>query len=99
MSNDAKKLLPTYRRFYETPIRGKRTVVNITFLPKLSSSRQVNVTFPKLASNTHSKKKRAVLAPWGRFGFSKCEPFWPSMGPKQKTGAILATCRAILATF
>ncbi len=37
----------------------------------------------------HSKKKRAVLAPWGRFGFSKCEPFWPSMGPKQKTGAIV----------
>ena len=47
----------------------------------------------------HSKKKRAVLAPWGRFGFLKCEPFWPSMGPKQKAGAILATCRAILATF
>ncbi len=52
MNNDAKRLLPTYRRSYETPINGKRTVVNITFLPKLSSSSQVNVTFPKLAPNT-----------------------------------------------
>ena len=51
MNNDAKNLLPTYRRFYGTPIKGKRTVVNITFLPKLNSSSQVNVTFPKLAPN------------------------------------------------
>ncbi len=41
MSNDAKNLLPTYHQFYETPIRGKRTVVNITFLPRLSLSSQV----------------------------------------------------------
>ena len=47
----ANKLLPTYRRFHEMPIKGKRTVVEITFLPKLSSSSQVNVTFPKLALN------------------------------------------------
>ena len=52
MNNDAKRLLPTYRWSYETPINGKRTVVNITFLPKLSSSSQVNVTFSKLAPNT-----------------------------------------------
>ena len=45
MNNDAK-------RNYGTPINGKRTVVNITFLPKLSSSSQVNVTSPKLALNT-----------------------------------------------
>ena len=51
MNNDAKKLLPTYHKFHETPIKGKRTVVEITFLPKLSSSSQVNVTFPKLAPN------------------------------------------------
>ena len=51
MSNDAKNLLPTYHQFYETPIRGKRTVVNITFLPRLSLSGQVNITFPKLAPN------------------------------------------------
>ncbi len=35
MNNDAKNLLPAYRRFYETPIRGKRTVVNINFFQDL----------------------------------------------------------------
>ena len=51
MNNDVNKLLPTYRQFHEMPVREKRTVVEITFLPKLSSSSQINVTFPKLAPN------------------------------------------------
>ena len=29
MTNDAKKLLPTYRQFYGSPIKGKRTVISI----------------------------------------------------------------------
>ena len=76
---------------------GNSIVFTIVFAPL---AWQDGVANPEMACPyLHSKKKRAVLAPWGRFGFSKCEPFWPSMGPKQKTGAILATCRAILATF
>ena len=51
MNNDTKKLLPVYCLFHETPIKGKRTVVEITFLSKLSSSSQVSVTFPKLVPN------------------------------------------------
>ena len=52
MSNDAKKLLPTYHRFYRTPVKGKRTVISIALdQPKISSSSNVNYTFPKLAPN------------------------------------------------
>ena len=52
MSNDAKKLLPTYRQFYGTPIKGKRTVISIALdQSKISSSSNVNYTFPKLAPN------------------------------------------------
>ena len=51
MNNNARKLLPMYCPFHETPIRGKRTVVEITFLPKPNSSSQVNDTFPKLSPN------------------------------------------------
>ena len=52
MSNDAKKLLPTYRRFYGTPVKGKRTVISIALdQPKISSSSNINYTFPKLAPN------------------------------------------------
>ena len=40
MSNDAKKLLPTYRRFYGTPIKGKQTVISIALdQSKISSSK------------------------------------------------------------
>ncbi len=52
MSNDAKKLLPTYRRFYGAPIKGKRTVISIALdQSKISSSSNVNYTFPKLTQN------------------------------------------------
>ncbi len=52
MSNVAKKLLPTYRRFYGTPIKGKRTVISIALdQSKISLSSNVNYTFPKLAPN------------------------------------------------
>ena len=52
MSNVAKKLLPTYRRFYGTPIKGKRTVISIALdQSEISSSSNVNYTFPKLAPN------------------------------------------------
>ncbi len=52
MSNDAKKLLPTYRRFYGTPVKGNRTVISIALdQSKISSSSNVNYTFPKLSPN------------------------------------------------
>ena len=52
MSNDAKKPLPTYGRFYGTPIKGKRMVISIALdQSKISSSSNVNYTFPKLAPN------------------------------------------------
>ena len=80
--------------------RIKWDEANILAIDSHRLSRKMRESIEIEKHNTiHSKNKRAVLAPWGRLGFSKCEPFWPSMGPKQKTGAILATCRAILATF
>ncbi len=52
MSNDAKKLLPTYSRFYGTPVKGKRMVISIALdQSKISSSSNVNYTFPKLVPN------------------------------------------------
>ena len=50
--NDSNKLLPTYRRFYGTPVKGKRTVISIALdQSKISSSSNVNYTFPKLSPN------------------------------------------------
>ena len=52
MSNDAKKLLPSYRRFYGTPVKGSRTVISIALdQSKISSSSNVNYTSPKLSPN------------------------------------------------
>ena len=52
MNNDAKKLLPAYRRFYGTPVKGKRTVISIALdRTKISSSSDVNYTFPKLSQD------------------------------------------------
>ena len=50
--NNSNKLLPTYRRFYGTPVKGKRTVISIALdQSKISSSSNVNYTFPKLSPN------------------------------------------------
>ncbi len=50
--NDSNKLLPTYRRFYGTPVKGKRTVISIALdQSKISSLSNVNYTFPKLSPN------------------------------------------------
>ena len=52
MNSDSNKLLPTYRRFYKTPVKGKRTVISIALAqPKISSNSNVNLTFPKLSEN------------------------------------------------
>ncbi len=52
MNRDSNKLLPAYRRFYKTPVKGKRTVI-ITALPqsKISANSDMNVTIPKLSEN------------------------------------------------
>ncbi len=47
MKNESNKLLPSYRRLYKTPIRGKRTVVKIALnQPKISAKSNLNITFP-----------------------------------------------------
>ena len=52
MNSDSNKLLPTYRRFYKTPVKGKRTVISIALAQsKISSNSNVNLTFPKLSEN------------------------------------------------
>ncbi len=52
MNSDSNKPLPTYRRFYKTPVKGKRTVISIALAqPKISSNSNVNLTFPKLSEN------------------------------------------------
>ena len=52
MNSDSNKLLPTYRRFYKTPVKGKRTVISIALdQPKISPKSNVNLTFPKLSEN------------------------------------------------
>ena len=52
MNSDSNKLLPTYRRFYKTPVKGKRTVISIALAqPKISANSNVNLTFPKLSEN------------------------------------------------
>ncbi len=52
MNSDSDKLLPAYRRFYATPIKGKRTVISIALdMSKISSKSNVNITFPKLSQN------------------------------------------------
>ncbi len=52
MNSDSNKLLPAYRRFYKTPVKGKRTVISIALdQPKISAKSNVNLTFPKLSQN------------------------------------------------
>ena len=52
MNSDSNKLLPAYRRFYKTPLKGKRTVISIALdQPKISAKSNVNLTFPKLSQN------------------------------------------------
>ena len=52
MNSDSNKLLPAYRRFYKTPVKGKRTVISIALdQPKISAKSNVNLTFPKLSEN------------------------------------------------
>ena len=52
MNNNSNKLLPAYRRFYKTPVKGKRTVISIALdQSKISAKSNVNITFPKLSEN------------------------------------------------
>ena len=52
MNYDSNKLLPAYKRFYKTPVKGKRTVISIALdQSKISSESNVNITFPKLSEN------------------------------------------------
>ena len=52
MNSDSNKLLPDYKRFYKTPVKGKRTVISIALdQPKISAKSNVNLTFPKLSEN------------------------------------------------
>ena len=52
MNSDSNKLLPAYRRFYKTPVKGKRTVISIALdQPKISAKSNVNLTFPRLSQN------------------------------------------------
>ena len=52
MNSDSNKLLPTYRWFYKTPVKGKRTVIRIALdQSKISAKSNVNYTFPKLSEN------------------------------------------------
>ena len=52
MNSDSNKLLPAYRRFYKTPVKGKRTVISIALdQPKISAKSNMNYTFPKLSEN------------------------------------------------
>ncbi len=52
MNSDSNKLLPAYRRFYKTPVKGKRRVISIALAqPKISANSNVNLTFPKLSEN------------------------------------------------
>ncbi len=45
MNSDSNKLLPAYRRFYKTPVKGKRTVISIALdQPKISAKSNVNLT-------------------------------------------------------
>ncbi len=52
MSNNDKKLLPTYKRFHTALVQGRRTVISIALdQSKISSSSNVNYAFPKLSPN------------------------------------------------
>ena len=52
MNSDSNKLLPAYRRFYATPVKGKRTVISIALdMSKISAKSNFNYTFPKLSKN------------------------------------------------
>ena len=52
MNSDSNKLLPAYRRFYKTPVKGKRTVISIALdMTKISAKSNFNYTFPKLSPN------------------------------------------------
>ncbi len=52
MNSDSNKLLPAYRWFYKTPVKGKRTVISIALSqPRVSAKSNFNITFPKLSEN------------------------------------------------
>ena len=56
MNYDSNKLLPAYKRFYKTPVKGKRTVISIALdQSKISSESNVNITFPKLSENVQPR--------------------------------------------
>ncbi len=44
-------LLPTYQKFHTSQVDGKRTVVEITFTPKINPESVATITIPKLRPN------------------------------------------------
>ncbi len=44
-------LLPTYQKYHRSQIDGKRTVVEITFTPKINPESEATITIPKLRPN------------------------------------------------
>ncbi len=52
MNDESNKLIPTYRKLRKAPFEGKRKVINICMdQTKISSSSNVNFTFPRLSPN------------------------------------------------
>ncbi len=44
-------LLPTYQQYHRSQVDGKRTVVEITFTPKINPESEATITIPKLRPN------------------------------------------------
>ena len=44
-------LLPSYQKYHSSQIDGKRTVVEITFTPKINPESEATITIPKLRPN------------------------------------------------
>ena len=50
MNSDSNKLLPTYRRLYKTPVKGKRTVISIALDQPKISDRFVSINKWKIST-------------------------------------------------
>ena len=50
-SYSEKILLPTYQKFHASQVDGKRTVVEITFTPKINPESEATITIPRLRPN------------------------------------------------
>ncbi len=50
-SYSEKILLPTYQKFHASQVDGKRTVVEITFTPKINPESEATIAIPRLRPN------------------------------------------------